>query len=58
MWMIIKKLTTRHLDELDIIEEYDNDRIKVIFNDPSKDYFNLRIKVVDIFTQISSGIAE
>ena len=48
-----------HLDETHYsLTEYVNGRIEIKFNDPSKDYYNLRIKVVDISAQISSGIAE
>jgi len=48
-----------HLNETHYsLTEYVNDKIEIKFNDPSKDYYNLRIKVVDISAQISMGISE
>jgi hypothetical protein len=48
-----------HLNESHYqLTEYENDRIEIRFIDPGRDYYHFRLKVVDILTQISSGIAE
>jgi len=40
------------------LTEFKNDRIEIRFHDDSNDYYHLRYRIIDISTQISSGIAE